>query len=305
MFSVYITKQAGNLSLKSISKPLQKPYNRDKMPVIDAHTHLFPPDVIKIRDRIAAQDVRFSLLYASPKARMADGVELGRYMAEEQIDRAVITAFPFKDRGLVRTCNDYILEMARGDPKLIPFAMVDVHDESFALVEAERSLSLGARGIGELAFYETGFGATERKALDSLADYAEKNDLPLMIHVNEQVGHAYHGKTRMDFQELVALVEAHPELVMILSHLGGGICFYEFMPEIKKAFARVYYDLAAVPLLYAKEVYGFIAHYMPDKVLFGSDYPLLSYKRYARDLDLLEEEGRQKLLHLNARNLFR
>ncbi len=125
-----------------------------------------------------------------------------------------------------------------------------------------------------------------------------------MIHVNEQVGHAYHGKTRMDFQELVALVEAHPGLVMILSHLGGGICFYEFMPEIKKAFARVYYDLAAVPLLYSKEVYEFIAQYMPGKVLFGSDYPLLSYKRYAPDLDLLEEEDRQKLLHLNARHLF-
>ena len=274
------------------------------MPVIDAHTHVFPPDVIKIRDRIAARDYRFSLIYASPKARMADGTELDRYMIEEQIDRAVITAFPFKDRGLITACNDYILDMARRDPKLIPFAMVDVEDETLALAEAARSFSLGARGIGELAFYDTGFGAAERKGLESLADYAEKNDLPLMIHVNEQVGHVYHGKTRMDFQELVVLVETHPGLVMILSHLGGGICFYEFMPEIKKAFARVYYDLAAVPLLYSKEVYEFIAQYMPGKVLFGSDYPLLSYKRYAPDLDFLEEEDRQKLLHLNARHLF-
>jgi predicted TIM-barrel fold metal-dependent hydrolase len=274
------------------------------MPVIDAHTHVFPPDVISMRDRIVARDVRFSLLYANPKARMADGTEVSRYMAEEQIDRAVITAFPFKDRGLITACNDYILEMARRDPKLIPFAMVDVEDERFTLAEAARSFRLGARGIGELAFYETGFGARERKGLDSLADYAQKNGLPLMIHVNEQVGHAYHGKTRMDFPELVAFVETHPELVTILSHLGGGVCFYEFMPEIKKAFARVYYDLAAVPMLYSKEVYGFVAHCLPDKVLFGSDYPLLSYKRYGHDLDLLEEEGRQKLLHLNARHVF-
>jgi len=275
------------------------------MPVIDAHTHIFPPDVIKMRDRIASSDVRFSLLYANPKARMADVVDLGRYMTEEQIDRAVITAFPFKDIALITACNDYILDSAQRDPKLIPFAMVGVEDESFALAETARSFGLGARGIGELAFYETGFGAKERKALDSLADYAGKNHLPLMIHVNEQVGHVYHGKTKMDFQELVAFVEVHPELVVILSHLGGGICFYEFMPEIKKAFARVFYDLAAVPLLYAKEVYGFMAQYMPDKVLFGSDYPLLSYKRYARDFDLLEEKNRQKLLHLNARNVFR
>ena len=274
------------------------------MPVIDAHTHLFPADVIKMRDRIAARDVRFSLLYANPKARMADETELTRYMTEEQIDRAVITAFPFKDKGLITACNAHILDVAGRNPKLIPFAMVDVEDETFALTEAERSFRLGARGIGELAFYESGFGEKERKGLDVIADYAQKNGLPLMIHVNEQIGHAYHGKTKMDFQELVTFVETHPKLVTILSHLGGGICFYEFMPEIKKAFARVYYDLAAVPLLYTKEIYGFVTQCMPDKVLFGSDYPLLSYKRYARDTSLLEEEARQKLLHLNARHLF-
>lgn len=274
------------------------------MPVIDAHTHLFPADVIRMRDRIVASDLRFSLLYTNPKARMVDETALTRYMAGEQIDRAVITAFPFKDRGLITACNDYILDVARRDPKLIPFAMVDVEDETFALTEAERSFHTGARGIGELAFYESGFGEKERKGLDIIADYAQMNGLPLMIHVNEQVGHAYHGKTKMDFQELVTLVGTHPGLVTILSHLGGGICFYEFMPEIKKAFARVYYDLAAVPLLYTKEIYGFVTQCMPDKVLFGSDYPLLSYKRYARDMGLLEKEDRQKLLHLNARNLF-
>jgi uncharacterized protein len=274
------------------------------MPVIDAHTHLFPADVIKMRARIAATDVRFSLLYANPKARMVDETELTRYLTEEQIDRAVITAFPFKDKGLITICNDYVLDVARRNPKLIPFAIVDVEDETFALTEAERSFQLGARGIGELAFYESGFGEKERKGLDVIAAYAQKNGLPLMIHVNEQVGHAYHGKTKMDFHELVTFVETHPGLVTILSHLGGGICFYEFMPEIKKAFARVYYDLAAVPLLYAKEIYGFVTQCMPDKVLFGSDYPLLSYKRYARDMGFLEEEGRQKLLHLNSRHLF-
>jgi predicted TIM-barrel fold metal-dependent hydrolase len=274
------------------------------MPVIDAHTHLFPADVIKMRDRIAATDVRFSLLYANLKARMVDETGLTRYMTEEQIDRAVITAFPFEDKRLITICNDYVLDVAGRNSKLIPFAIVDVEDETFALTEAERSFQLGARGIGELAFYESGFGEKERKGLDVIADYAQKNGLPLMIHVNEQVGHAYHGKTKMDFHELVTFVETHPGLVTILSHLGGGICFYEFMPEIKKAFARVYYDLAAVPLLYAKEIYGFVTQCMPDKVLFGSDYPLLSYKRYARDMGLLEEEGRQKLLHLNARHLF-
>ena len=274
------------------------------MPIIDAHTHVFPADVISRRQEIALQDFGFSMLYANPKARMVEEIGLTQYMAEERIDQAVVTTFPFRDRGLITACNDYVLDMAKRNPKLIPFAVVRVEDEAFALTEAARCFRLGARGIGELVFYETGFGEKERKELGLLADYAQKNDLPVMIHVNEQVGHVYPGKTRMDFQELVALIEAHPGLTTILSHLGGGICFYELMPEIRNAFTRVYYDLAAVPLLYSRGVYGLVTQCMPDKVLFGSDYPLLSYKRYASDMDCLEQEDRQKVLHLNARRLF-
>ena len=274
------------------------------MTIIDAHTHVFPADVIDRRDLIASKDDRFSLLYGNPKARMVDETGLAHYMAEQEIDRAVVCGFGFKDRALITACNAYILDVARRNPKVIPFAMVDVKDKAFAIKEAERAIQAGARGIGELAFYETGFGEKERKALDIVADCAQENGLPLMLHVNEQVGHAYHGKTRMDFQELVSFVESHPELVTILSHLGGGICFYEFMPEIREAFARVYYDLAAVPLLYTNEVYRFVTGCMPDKVLFGSDYPLLSYKRYARDMDTLEEGEKEKLVYINARQLF-
>ena len=274
------------------------------MPLIDAHTHAFPPEVIRDREKIAARDPRFAMLYADKRARMVDEAGIARYMTDEQVDHAVVTAFPFKDRGLISTCNDYLLAIGTGNPKLIPFVMVDPHDEDFALAEIERCLPLGARGIGELAFYDTGFGHIERQTLDPVAGYAETHGLPLMLHVNEQIGHAYHGKTKIDFQELVACIEAHQELTLILSHLGGGICFYEFMPEIKKHFSHVYYDLAAVPLLYSREIYQFVTQFMPDRVLFGSDYPLLNYRRYEKDMQLVGKEARQKLLYKNARRLF-
>jgi predicted TIM-barrel fold metal-dependent hydrolase len=274
------------------------------MPLIDAHTHAFPPEVIREREKIAVRDPRFAMLYSDKRARMVDEAGLTRYMTDEHIDHAVVTAFPFKDRGLIRTCNDYLLTMSAGNPKLIPFVMVDPHDEDFALTEIERCLRLGARGIGELAFYDTGFGHKERQELDPIAGYAETHGLPLMVHVNEQIGHAYHGKTKIDFQELVACIEAHQELTLLLPHLGGGICFYEFMPEIKKRFSHVYYDLAAVPLLYSREVYQFVTQFMPDRVLFGSDYPLLTYGRYEKDMQLVGEEARQKVLYQNARRLF-
>jgi hypothetical protein len=107
----------------------------------------------------------------------------------------------------------------------------------------------------------------------------------------------------MDLKQVFSFIEASPDLTVILSHMGGGLCFYEFMPEIKNIFSRVYYDLAAVPLLYTREVYDFAARHFPDRTLFGSDFPLLSYKRYAADLASLDGETREKMLCRNARRM--
>lgn len=274
------------------------------MPIIDAHTHLFPPDVIARRETIANIDARFALLYANPRARMADGVEIKEYLETQRIEQAVVFSFPFRDASLMRACNDYVLEIARTDTRVIPFVTVDIENETAAREEIERCVVRGARGIGEIAFYDTGYGKREREKLNGVGAYATQQGIPLMLHVNEQVGHAYHGKTTMDLQEMLSFIEAHPDLTVILSHLGGGLCFYEFMPEVKKMFSRVYYDLAAVPLLYSTQVYDFVARHIPDRVLFGSDFPLLSYAKYAADLGSLGDEARGRLLYQNARRIF-
>ena len=273
------------------------------MPVIDAHTHVFPPDVIARRETIAKIDARFALLYANPRARMVDATGINEYLETQGIEQAVVTSFPFTDASLVRACNDYVLELARTDTRVIPFVTVDMEDETSARDEAERCVRFGARGIGEIAFYDTGYGKREREKLLVVGAYAAQQGIPVMIHVNEQVGHAYQGKTIMDLQEILSFIEAHPDLTVILSHLGGGLCFYVFMPEVRKIFSRVYYDLAAVPLLYSSEVYDFVARYIPDRTLFGSDFPLLSYRKYAEDLGSLDDEARDKLLFRNARRM--
>ena len=282
---------------------LDPTYNNG-MAVLDAHTHIFPPEVINRRDEIAARDSRFSLLYRDRRARMADGRDLAAYMDSEGVDMAVATCFPFRDAGLIRLVNDYVLECARLDARILPFVVVDTHDEKAAVSEAERGFQKGARGVGEIAYYERGFGADERRRIEGLARFLEQRDAPLMLHLNEQVGHDYPGKTSIDFAEVVRLVEAHPSLRMILAHMGGGICFYEFMPEIEKAFPLVFYDLAAAPFLYSNALYAYAARFLPGKVLFGSDFPLLTLARYRPGLEGLDDEAGRRILYENGRRLF-
>lgn len=281
----------------------RKSYNYD-MTVFDAHTHLFPPEVIERRGEIAGRDPRFSLLYGDPRARMAKGDDLRAYMDSEGIDVAVAASFPFRDQGLIRAANDYVLECARVDGRILPLAVVDTGDEKAAVSEVRRCLGKGARGVGEVAYYDTGFGGDERKGLESIARLLEDEDKPLMLHLNEQIGHVYPGKTRVDFGEVVRFVEAHPSLRVILAHMGGGLCFYEFMPEIERAFSRVCYDLAAAPFLYSDALYAFAARFLPGKVLFGSDFPLLTFARYRPALESLEAGAGRRILFENGRRLF-
>ena len=272
--------------------------------LIDAHTHVFPAEVVRDRASIAERDEGFALLYGPPSATMVDGSGLCAYLDREGISRAFALSFPFRDPGLLALSNDSLLELAGCDRRIVPLVMVDLwKDGEKGIAELERCIEKGAYGLGEVAYYGGRFSRPERERLDRLAAVLEEAGLIMVMHVNEQVGHPYAGKGLIDFSEVVTFVENHPRLSVVLSHLGGGLCFYEFMPEIRKSFANVYYDTAAVPYLYGKEIYRFVGSFLADKVLFGSDYPLLPASRYVPAIEELGEEVHRKVLFANAEEM--
>ena len=274
------------------------------MEVIDSHCHIFPPEIIKRRHAIAARDEGFRRIYGNPRARMCDHEALAAYMLDEGVAFAATCGFPFDDGGLVGFVNDYVLEVARTHRNIIPLASINTKTAEGGVREAERCLALGAKGIGEVAAYETGLGPGEIGRLEGVARVVEERGAVLLVHVNEQVGHRYEGKMPVDFAEVSRFLEAHPDLTVILAHLGGGLCFYEFMPEVQRAFSRVYYDTAALPYLYGPEVYRFIGSFLSGKALFGSDYPLLTLKRYRAGMGGLDHEAQEKVMGGNARRIF-
>jgi hypothetical protein len=80
------------------------------------------------------------------------------------------------------------------------------------------------------------------------------------------------------------------------------------MPEVAKEVARVYYDTAASPFLYSRRVYDMVSRIVgPEKILFGSDFPLISPKRYFAEIEQsgLSEEDRRKILGLNLLKLLK
>jgi predicted TIM-barrel fold metal-dependent hydrolase len=78
------------------------------------------------------------------------------------------------------------------------------------------------------------------------------------------------------------------------------------MPEVAKTMTNVYYDTAASPFLYSKKIYATISEIVGAKrILFGTDFPLLSPQRYFKELEAsgLSEEDQRNILGLNFSRL--
>jgi hypothetical protein len=111
-------------------------------------------------------------------------------------------------------------------------------------------------------------------------------DAPLLLHTNEPVGHKYPGKAPMTLAALYGLVRRHPETKLVLAHMAGGLFFYSLLKkEVSQALRNVWIDTAAAPFLYQPRAYGLAVELLgADKVLLGSDYPLLPVSRYQREM---------------------
>jgi uncharacterized protein len=255
--------------------------------IIDIHTHAFPPEIYNFRDRFFADEPVFKLLYESPKSLLVRGADIVAMMDDQGVDKSVIFGFPWRNIDTCRRNNDYILETVdRHSDRLIGFCCVDpLHREAPA--EVERCFREGLAGVGELAFYTTGIDDRCLESLVPVMALAYQFNSPVLIHTNEPVGHQYPGKSPNTLAQIYTLVKRFPKNRIILAHWGGGIFFYALLKkEVREVFAKVWFDTAASPYLYQSQIFSqALAFVGEEKILFGSDFPLLKPQRYFKEMD--------------------
>lgn len=275
---------------------------------VDVHTHVFPPDIVRDRSHFFDREPAFRLLYDSPGARLATAEDLMNTMEECGIDCAVTFGFPWENMELARRHNDYVLDSAAGcAPRLLPLCCVQPLQRG-ASAEARRCLEAGARGLGELAVYAS---CDEKNALacfQDLVDCCRDFSGVMMVHANEPVGHYYPGKAPLGIEFFYALARLAGGMPLILAHWGGGLCFYELLKrEVNDVMASVFYDTAASPLLYRAGIYRIMVEIVgAERILMGSDFPLLSPGRYFNEMNEagLTVEALDAITGKNAAGLF-
>ncbi|MGD8961960.1 MAG: amidohydrolase family protein [Desulfobacterales bacterium] len=279
------------------------------MKIIDVHTHIFPKEIRTRREDYFTNEPAFKKLYQSPKSRLIGVKQMLAAMDDNRVEKTVIFGFPWKDESLIKKHNDFISQVVNLYPdRFIGLGCFDPFCKG-AAAETLRCLEqCELSGIGELAFYQSGIDHSALDQLKPVMEICRDLDLPVLIHTNEPIGHTYPGKTPNTLAQIYQLIDTFAQNKIVLAHWGGGLFFYSLLrKEVKQRLKQVYFDTAASPYLYDLKVYRLAIELIGvEKILFGSDYPLLPPARYIDEMKAagLSDAEMEQICGLNAAKLF-
>jgi predicted TIM-barrel fold metal-dependent hydrolase len=277
------------------------------LPVIDAHTHAFSPDRIAKRAQLALRDRWFGELYSNPISKLVDAYDLASSSRDAGIERTVICGFPWSDEGLCREENAYLAEVCEKSEGRLSWLGIVVPGHETAAADADWCFANGAVGLGEFNSDGQSAPLESREHWQDVIEVAHNANRPVLLHASEGVGHRYPGKGTATPERLINWLELFPDIDVVLAHWGGGLPFFELMPEVRRLTSRVTYDCAASTYLYDFKVFPRVIDLAgADRVLWGSDYPVLGQARFlAKSRQTLRDEPEAgSVLSINAERVY-
>ena len=219
------------------------------------------------------------------------------------IDFETASGFPYPG-------NDIVAEAARQHPDVFTgFASVDPWKGEAALRELDRSVrELGLRGL-KLHPGLQGFTPNERRFGPLYAKCVELG-IPLIIHTGHTgigAGVRGGGGVRLGHGRPIYLDDVaveFPDLTIIMAHPAWP--WHEEQLSVAMHKPNVYIDLSGwSPKYFPPAVVQYANTLLQDRVLFGSDYPVISPERWLRDFETVpfRDEVRPKILLENARRV--
>ncbi|ADE56464.1 MAG: amidohydrolase family protein [Aminobacterium colombiense] len=261
--------------------------------IIDTHVHVYPPDVIRDFEKISEREGYFKLLCHGKIHKWATYEDVIEQMDKDGIEKSWIFGFAFKDLGLCRHCNNYVIEAVKKHPNRFQGLAVVPPLSLGADEEIARCAEEGLIGVGELFPGGQGFDIDDVRQTWRLVGTTQEAGMVLLFHTAEPVGHDYPGKGNVGPREGAQFCMNHPEAKVVFAHFGGGLWLYELMPEMKRYLRNARYDTAALPWLYTPHILQAMKSAdVLEKLFYGSDFPILSFGRYERAIKGVLEMGK-------------
>lgn len=280
----------------------RRPVRQKRRVIIDAHVHLYPDAVASDPAgwARAAGEAHWALLCTR---RRQDGRpvqtfptvdSLLRTLDAAGIDRAVLLGWYWERPETCAMQNRFYAACVRTHPdRLSAFATVHpAAGASAARAEMNRARDEGLGGLGELSPHSQRY-AVDDPVLAAILAHAGELRWPVNLHVTDPASRAFPGRVETPPDDFIALARRWPETRFVLAHWGGQIALTH--ADAVADCANLYYDTAASPLLYDAGCWPrLLAVLPPERVLFGSDFPLNLYPRLdpAPRLDRFVAEAR-------------
>ncbi len=264
--------------------------------VIDFHVHYFPQEISQDLNGFATthQEPFWGNLMAPHQGKSLQGwvteQELLEKMDAAGIEKIVLQGWYWQQFETCQLHNRWMAELVHRHPdRIAAFASIlpTEYKKQLALDELKWTLDQGFCGVGELHPAVQGFSLNDASWI-SIAYFLREQRLPVLFHVTEPVGRPYEPKGETNFSELQHFIESYADLPIILAHWGGLVFAHQLNPHIRKKWGHVYYDTSATPLLYRMEVVEMALKLVsPDRILYGSDFPLKVYPSDPNQPDFL------------------
>ncbi len=206
-----------------------------------------------------------------------------------------------------RISNEEIAEgAARHSDALIPFASVDPAKGMQGVRELRRLVDeFGMRGA---KFHPSlqAFAPNDRSAYPMFAEL-ESLGVPAVFHTGQTgigAGLRGGGGIRLSYSNPMLLDDVavdFPDLTIIMAH--PSFPWQDEALAVATHKSNVYIDLSGwSPKYFPAQLVQYVNSLLQDKVLFGSDYPLISPDRWLADFDALQIKPgvREKVVKVNA-----
>jgi predicted TIM-barrel fold metal-dependent hydrolase len=282
----------------------------ENLVAIDVHTHA-ERNAGEPQDPVTAELLEAAARYFGGSPPQPTAQEVAEYYRERSMAAVIFNVDDEAGMGRRRLGNDDVLAAAQANPDvLIPFASVDPHKGKLGVREARELIDRGVRGF---KFHPNiqAFSPDDRDFYPLYEAIAEAGLIALFHSGTTGIGAGMPGgggvKLKYSNPMLVDDVAADfPELDIILAH--PSFPWQEEALAVATHKPNVYIDLSGwAPKYFPEILVQNINTRLKHKMLFGSDYPLITPDRWLADFEKLpiRDEVRPLVLKENAARLLR
>jgi predicted TIM-barrel fold metal-dependent hydrolase len=282
----------------------------EKVVAIDIHTHAEEPCGLHGDDGYDDFKERMAEYVKSPHKHPPTVPETAAYYRSKNIAAVIFPVDAERETGFRRYNNYEMLEVASDHlDVLIPFVSIDPHKGKLGVREARKLIEeYGVRGF---KFHPTmqGFYANDRMAYPLYEAINEGGAIALFHTGQTGVGSGMPGGMgmRLKYSNPMYMDDVaadFPDLKIILAH--PSFPWQEEALSVATHKPNVYIDLSGwSPKYFPPILVRYINSILQDKMLFGSDWPVITPDRWLADFAKLEirEEIQPKVLKANARKI--